>query len=175
VVSELKLVVTSWGSVLLDKREVKALMRAAGNDIRSQTARLLNKASGTGRVYRGMGGGKYRGGDPSGRGDRASSPGQPAVRVTNTLRGSLKTYVYPSGEGFAVRERAFYGLFLETGAHGGGPGTKRGRRAAQGQGQGTRVLEPRPALEAVMARSTAALNARVEKALRSGLKWKQTK
>jgi hypothetical protein len=173
LVSDLKLTVTNWGNVALDKRELKKLMRAAGNDIRTQTSRLINKSSGSGRVYRGMGGGKYRGGYKSGMGYRASAPGQPPVRVTNTLRGSLKTYVYPSGEGFAVRERAFYALFLEAGAQGGGPGTKRARRAKHGSG--SRVLAARPSLDAVMARSAKALNARVEQAMTQGLTWKQTK
>ena len=148
-------------------------MRAAGNSVRTETSRLINKSSGSGRVYRGMGGGRYRGGYKPGLGYRASAPGQPPARVTNTLRGSLKAYVYPSGEGFAVRMRAFYALFLEAGAQGGGPGTKRHRRATHGQG--TRVLEARPSLDAVMARSATALNARVEKAMFAGLTWKQTK
>lgn len=171
--SDLKVTVTNWGDVALDKRELKKLMRAAAGDIRSQTARLINQTSGGGRVYRGMGGGRYRGGYKPGMGYRASSPGAPPVRVSGTLRGSLKAYVYPSGEGFAVRERAFYGLFLEAGAQGGGPGTKRSRRAAHGQG--TRVLAPRPALDAVMSKAAASLKPRVEKALRLGMTWKQTK
>jgi hypothetical protein len=37
------------------------------------------------------------------------------------------------------------------------------------------VLEARPSLDLVMARSANALNARVEKALYSGMTWKQTK
>jgi hypothetical protein len=171
--SALKLTITSWGQVALDKRQIKALIRAAGNDIRTQTSRLLNKSSGGGRVYRGMGGGRYRGGYKPGMGYRASSPGEAAVKVTNTLRSSLKVFVYPSGEGFAVRERAFYALFLEAGARGGGPGTKRSRRASHGSG--ARVLEPRPALETVMARSAKALNDRVQKGMLEGMTWKQTK
>jgi hypothetical protein len=171
--SDLKLTVSSWGLVRLDKGEMKKLMRAAGNDIRSQTAKLLNKSSGSGRVYRGMGGGRYRGGYRPGMGYRASAPGQPPVRVTNTLRASLKTYVYPSGEGFAVRERVFYALFQETGAEGGGPGLKRSKRASRGQG--VRQLAPRPSLDIVMANAAKALDARIARALFDGLTWKQTK
>jgi hypothetical protein len=173
-VSDLKLTVTNWGHVALDKRELKKLMRAAGNSIRSETSKLINKSAGSGRFYRGMGGsGRYRGGYKPGMAYRASAPGQPPVRVTGTLRASLKTFVYPSGEGFAVRERSFYALFLEAGAQGGGPGTKRSRRDQRNTG--SRVLEPRPSLDLVLSRSAASLNARVEKAMTAGLTWKQTK
>jgi len=177
-VSALKLTITHWGDVALDKRQVRALMRAAGNSIRTETARLINKSSGSGRLYRGMGGGKYRGGYRPGLGYRASAPGAPPVRVTGTLRGSLKTYVYPSGEGFAVRERKFYALFLEAGAQGGGPGGGPGgatRGAGGSRRQSDRVLKPRPSLDAVMARAAADLDARVGRAMIDGMTWKQTK
>jgi hypothetical protein len=185
--SDLKLTVTSWGQVVLDKRQVKALMRAAAGEIRTATSRMINKAEGGGRFYRGMGGGAYRGGYKAGMAYRASSPGSPPARVTGTLRGSLKAYVYPSGEGFAVRERAFYALFLEVGAFGGGPRARRTARrdhrtasAAQRQARAlargeTRVLEERPSLDVVMSRAAKTLNARVERAMFSGLTWKQTK
>ncbi|MGA7055330.1 MAG: hypothetical protein WBZ37_29530, partial [Mycobacterium sp.] len=91
----MKLTVTNWGEVALDKRELKRLMRSAGGEIRSQTARLLASSQGTGRAYRGGGGAAYRGqyvATPY----RASAPGDPPVAVSGTLRGSLKVYPYPS-------------------------------------------------------------------------------
>jgi len=51
LVSELKVTVNSWGEVALDKREMKKVMRAAGNEIKSKTARLINSTSGGGQVY----------------------------------------------------------------------------------------------------------------------------
>ena len=138
LVSELKLTVTNWGEVALDKRELTKLMRAAGNDIKNKTGRLINQSNGGGRQY-----GAHR----------ASSPGSPPARVSGDLRSSLKTFVFKSGEGFAVRARQFYALFLEAGAKGGGnpgaravkPVNRRTGRHMRAKGVYTkRVLEPRP-------------------------------
>jgi hypothetical protein len=172
-VSDLKLTVTSWGDVALDKRELTKLMRAAGNEIRSKTARLINQSQGGGKTYFG----------PAGR-YRASAPGSPPVRVSGDLRASLKTFVFKSGEGFAVRARQFYALFLETGAKGGGnpgaravkPINRRTGRHMRAKGVYTsRVLEPRPFLDRVMTQEAPELDRRVRKALDQSLTWKETK
>jgi hypothetical protein len=182
--SGLKMQISSWGEVVLDKRRLKALMRSAGTDIKSKTARLIGQTTGTGRAYRGGGGSAYRGNYRPGR-YRASEPGQPPVILTGTLRQSLRVYPFPSGEGFAVRERAFYALFLEAGARGGGnPYGARGRPAAatvrlrKHRARGrytTRVLLPRPHLDRVMKEQEPALEKRVETALYQGMTWRQTK
>jgi hypothetical protein len=171
--SDLKLTVTNWGGVMLDTREVKKLMRAAGNDVRTKTARLINKSQGGGHFYS----------SPAGR-YRASTPGDPPVRVSGNLRTSLKTYVYKTGEGFAVRARQFYALFLEAGARGGGnpggravkPINRRTGRRMRAKGVYTkRVLEPRPFLDRVMQQEGPELDRRVRLALSKALTWKQTK
>ena len=171
--SDLKLTVTSWGSVALDKREMTKLMRAAGNDVKNKAGRLINQSQGSGRSYFG----------PAGR-YRASAPGFPPVRVSGDLRSSLKTFVFRSGEGFAVRARQFYALFLESGARGGGnpgaravkPVNRRTGRHMRAKGVYTsRVLEPRPFLDRVMRQEAPNLDRRVRKALESGLTWKETK
>jgi hypothetical protein len=193
VVSTLQLTISNWGSVVLDKRQLKAVMRGAGGNVRTQTARLINKSSGSGRAYRGGGGSQYRGNYRPGH-YTASAVGSPPVRVSGTLREKLKTYVYPSGEGFAVRDRQFYALWLETGAHGGGNpfggrpeaaakwratlGTGRNKRGMPKHARGrykTRKLEPRPFLDRVMAQQAPEINRRVYAALTEGLKWKETK
>lgn len=169
--------VTSWGEVKLDDREVKKVLRAAGNDVRSKTARMINRSEGGGRLthYQGKPG-SYR----------ASTPGDPPVRASGKLRQSLKTYVFKSGMGFAVRARQFYALFLESGAHGGGnPFGGRPAVAASWRGQHrrrrargkytTRVLEPRPFLDVVIAQEATTLDRRIGEAFRKGLTWKQTK
>ena len=97
--SELKLSVTG-GVVAVDKRELRKLMRAAGNDIRGKTSRLINQRNGGARRH-------------TVRRD-AIPPRRPAHRrsASRAICGtSLKTYVYKSAEGFAVRARQFYALF----------------------------------------------------------------
>ena len=81
-----------------------------------------------------------------------------------------------------MRARAFYALFLETGAHGGGnpgkgaPINRRTGRRMRARGTYTsRVLEPRPFLDRVMMEQAPDLDRRVRKALERGLTWKETK
>jgi hypothetical protein len=175
--------ITSWGEVALDKRGLKALMRGAGTDIAAKTRRLISQSAGSGRYYAGGGGSAYRGSYRA-EGYYASAPGQPPVLVSGTLRGSLRVYPYPEGTGFAVRERAFYALFLEAGAHGGGnpyggrPGLAARARARRYRARGryqARVLLPRPSLDRVMAEEEPALEKRVKAALDRGLTWRQTR
>jgi len=183
--SALKMQITSWGEVALDKRGLKSLMRRAGTEIAAKTRRLISQSGGSGRYYAGGGGSGYRGSYRA-EGYYASAPGEPPVRVTGTLRGSLRVYPYPNGNGFAVRERAFYALFLEAGAHGGGnpyggklgaasrAAGRRRRHRARGRYQ-ARVLLPRPSLDRVTAETEADLDRRVKAALEKGLTWRQTK
>jgi hypothetical protein len=174
--------ITSWGELAFDKRGLKALMRGAGTEIAAKTRRLISQTAGSGRYYAGGGGSRYRGSYRR-EGYYSSAPGEPPVRVTGTLRGSLRVYPYPEGTGFAVRERAFYALFLEAGAHGGGnpyggrPGlaarTRARRHRARGRYQ-VRVLLPRPSLDRVMAEEEPALEKRVKLALDRGMTWRET-
>lgn len=175
--SDLKLTIKSWGEVRVDKHEMAKLMRAAGNDVKNKTQRLINASNGGGRLthYHGRSG-SYR----------ASLPGDPPVRASGDLRSSLKTYVFKTGEGFAVRARQFYALFLETGARGGG-NPFGGRPAASAEwrsrvrrhrarGRYTqRVLEPRPFLDRVMAQQEPEITRRLRDAISKSLTWKDTK
>ena len=177
--SALKLRISSWGEVVLDKKGLRALMRAAGNDVKNKTGRMIAKKVGAGRAYSGGGGSAYRGAYRPGH-YRASAPGDPPVMVTGFLRRSLRTYVYKNAEGFAVRERQFYALFLEAGARGGGNPGKRNsvrRQARRHRARGTytrRVLLPRPHLDRVMQQEAKNLDRRVRKAIHDGLTWRQT-
>jgi hypothetical protein len=170
-VSALQLRITSWGQIELDKLEMRAVMRAAGNEIKQKTQRLISNTAGSGRSYRG----DYR----------ASAPGNPPILWSGALRSSLRTYAFRSGEGFAVREREFYALFLEAGAQGGGGfrgGSSRQRYLARkrarrrgGAPTSRRILLKRPALNRVMDEEAPNLNRRIDAALKNGLKWRQTK
>lgn len=169
--------VTSWGTINIDKREMSKLMRAAGNEVKSKTARLINSTDGGGRKthYRGDRQGTYR----------ASMPGDPPVRSSGALRASLKTYVFKTGEGFAVRARQFYALFLEAGARGGGnPYGGRSAAAAEWRARAhrkrargrytTRILEPRPFLDRVMEQEAPEIDRRMKAAFDKALTWKET-
>jgi hypothetical protein len=182
--SALKLSITSWGEVALDKRGLKSLMRSAGGDIARKDKRLIDSSAGSGRLYRGGGGSAYRGAYRPGP-YQASAPGDPPVQVSGSLRNSVRTYVYPNGEGFAVRERQFYALFLEAGARGGGNATggRRSTTASRAQARRhrargvftARVLQPRPHLDRIMQAEAANLDRRVRKALDEGVTWRATR
>jgi hypothetical protein len=166
--STLELKVTHWGHVKLDKKEVRALMRAAGTDVKNKTRRLISQKAGSGRRYR--------------KNYKASAPGNPPIQHTGALRDSLKVYTYKSGEGFTVRELQFYSLFLTIGGRGGGraPGGGKGkRRHRRGMKQpsfiGQRVFLPRPHLDRVIAEQAPEIDRRVREALEKGLKWQETK
>lgn len=168
--------IKSWGEVRIDDKEMRALMRSAGGDVKTKTARLINQSDGGGRTYGKPGGGWYD----------ASQPYAAPVRRTGKLRGSLKNYVLTTQIGFAVRAREFYALFLEGGAKGGGnPGTNnplygkgKGRRGTTARAKGvykSRVLEPRPFLDRVLAQEAPDIERRVRQAMSQALKWKATK
>lgn len=165
--SHLKLKVTSWGEIHLDKKELRALMRAAGNDVKRKTAALIARTGGGGRTYRLPGGKSYV----------ASAPGEPPVMLSGALRTSLRTYVYQDGDGFAVRERQFYSLFLEAGARGGGNRRQRAatRRQRRARVASMRVLLPRPHLDKVIEDEKPNIDRRVRKAFEQGLTWRQTR
>lgn len=161
--------VSSWGVFAFDKRAQRALMRGAANDIKAKTARLISRTGGGGRTY-------HRGAKTY----TASAPGEPPVLVSGTLKGSMKSYVFKDGDGFAVRQRAFYALFLETGARGGRAGSRAGIARARRQRRkqaptSVRVLEPRPSLDVVMNREEKNVETRLRKAIDQGMTWRQTR
>jgi hypothetical protein len=177
--SDLRVTITQWGQITLDKRGLNALMRAAGNTVKTKTARLIAKSEGGGRQYPAHAATKYR---PAAPAYRASAPGLPPAAPTGAMRSSLKTYVLTKKLGFAVRARAFYSLFLESGARGGGNPGKRGvrnpRTAQQKRARGvytTRVLQPRPFLDKVMDQEAPEIDRRLRIAMREALKWRETK
>ena len=157
-----------------DKKSLKAILRAAGNEIARLTRSKIKSAAGSGVVYRGPGGSaaKYRGGYKKGR-YQASSAGQAPVSVTGTLAKSIKVSVFKSGEGVSVRENAFYALFLQAGARGGGRKRRNGVaiRGKSGIGK-SRVLEARPSLTAALDEREDSIAERIEEAVTQGIKFR---
>lgn len=185
----------SSGSIVYDKKNLKSVLRKAANEVAGGTRALLRTNAGGGRVYRGSGGSsKYRGYKKGHY--TASAPGAPPSRVTGTLAGSVKVIMFRSGEGVAIRERAFYALFLAAGAQGGiGSGNRTGstlstrkanpnaainkfgsRRNVYKRGKlvtiaGSRVLAPRPSSAAALAARAASIDTRLKAAVNQDIHW----
>jgi len=165
-------------ALVYDKKILKQTLRVAGNEVAGATRQLIRKSVGGGRIYYGAGGSaaKYRGGYKSGK-YIASAPGQAPVSVTGTLLRSIKVRPFKNGEGVAVRESAFYALFLSVGARGGVGSGKfgvKGRRNKRGI-VGSRVLKPRPSLTTALAARQTSLASRVEAAAVAGIRMQRVK
>jgi hypothetical protein len=160
------------GQLEYEKKKLKAVMRAAGNEVAADARSLLRSSVGSGRTYRGGGGSKYR---PYRKGAyQASAPGQPPVRVTGTLAGGIVVLPFRSGEGVAIRNRVYYDKFLEFGAVGGRPG-KRNIRRDKGRtlvrAVGSRVLLPRPSLTVALANRAASIETRIAASIADDIKF----
>lgn len=131
----------------MDKKPAKRVFRKAGAEILAAARAKVRGKAGGGRKYSLTAGGTYR----------ASAPGQPPATRTGTLRGSGKVGIYPSGNGFAVRFRAFYAPMLEGGA----------------RGPGKRVLDPRPFLSAAFEERADSIATRIQAALVDGVEFRR--
>lgn len=155
-----------------DKKFLRQTMRTAGAEVAATARNLIRTSAGGGRTYRGPGGSaaKYRGGYQKGA-YQASAAGSAPRSVTRTLERSIRVSAFKSGEGVAIRDSAFYALFLEAGAKGGG---RRGTAGAKVRGKGgigkARVLLARPFLSAALVQRQGTLGPRVQASLKSGVK-----
>ena len=157
-----------------NKKHLRAVMRAAGAEI-ARVTRTMLRNSGSGRVYRGTGGGssaKFRGGYRRGS-FQASAPGQAPAKVTGTLAKSIRVRPFKSGEGVAIRDTAFYAVMLEGGAKGGGPGRRfRNKRGGAGS---ARVLEARPFLTAALGSRQASIAGRIQASIADDMAFVKVK
>lgn len=163
------------GKLELQKTRKRAIMRAAGREV-AALAKSLASSQGSGRVYFGPGGsaGKYRGGYAKMR-YRASAPGEPPAKVTGNLVNSFVVRPFRSGDGVVVRDTAFYALFLERGARGGGLAGPRGAKVRRGRRRfltaTTRVLLPRPFLTAALDQRAPSIGPRIVRAVEQDIKF----
>lgn len=161
------------GRLELNKKPMRAALRAAGNEVAAATRSMIGGAAAGGRTYRGSGGSiKYRGGTSKGP-YQASAAGSPPVSVTGNLARNIVVRMFRSGEGVAIRETPFYALFLARGASGGIPGKKnvRSRRSGLIRAVGSRVLAPRPSLTLALEQRESSLIPRLQQAITEGLKF----
>ena len=164
------------GSLLvMNKAKMRAILRRAGSEVASVARSLIRRSAGGGKTYRRPGGGTYQ----------ASGPGQPPASRTGTLANSIKVRAFKSGEGVAIRDTAFYAVFLEGGAHGGGRKGGGWRVAGQkitasrmrgAEGANTaRVLEPRPFLSTALQSREASIGDRIRAAVTQGIEFRRQK
>lgn len=154
--------VTSTGLVENGKRKLRATMRRAGAEVASVARSELRRAKASGRTYYVKGGAFHV----------ASAPGEPPATLSGTLARSLKVYPFKSGEGVAVRARAFYALFLERGAKGGG-GRKKAGRNRRGKPTTARVLLPRPFLTKALDSRADSISRRIRAAIVEDIAFKR--
>jgi len=183
MLSRLKITVPSV-ALTFEKKLLRGTMRVAGTEVAAVARTLIRGKAGAGRGYYGPGGSAaaYRGGYVKGR-YQASAAGASPVSVTGTLARSIKVKPFKSGEGVAVRDNAFYALFLEAGARGGIGSGKKGvkgihnRRVKRGKSiaRGSRVLEKRPFLTRALEMKEGALGPRVRDAATQGIKLVRVK
>lgn len=165
-------------SFTVEKRQMRATLRRAGAEVAALAKSKIKGAARSGRVYYGPGGSAapYRGGYVPGR-YQASAPGGAPASITSTLGRSIKVRPFKSGDGVAIRDTAFYALFLEGGAKGGGGGrarTKKNRVKASANSK-TRILAPRPFLTAALGERQDSIGERVKSALIDGITFKRIK
>lgn len=162
--------------LLYEKKRLRSTLRQAGNEVAATARSLIRKSAGGGRMYRGPGGSaKYRGGYAKGA-YQASAAGQAPVSVTGTLAKSIRARPFRSGDGVAIRDSAFYALFLEHGAKGGGRRSANGIRVRGKQGVGTtRVLEPRTFLTTALEARRGSLGPRIQASLAQDMKLARAK
>lgn len=158
-------------TLVYDRKPLKAALRQAGNEVAGEARRMIRAKVGGGRLYRGPGGLRYRTGGKGGP-YRASAAGQAPVSVTGTLARSIKVRPFRNGEGVAIRDTAFYALFLEAGAKGGG---RIKGKVGKAKSATPRVLDKRPFLTTALARKQDSIPARLRTAVETGVAFKQVK
>lgn len=164
------------GRLELDKKHVRTVLRQAGNEVARRARIKLRRQAGGGRLY-----GSHR----------ASAAGEAPTLLSGKLARSLVVRMFKSGEGVAIRARQFYALFLEAGARGGGNvsgasytiksrlkaarGEGKRRQTASTKGRSTRVLEPRPFLDAALQEAQADIGPRIRDAIVKGIAFRRGK
>ena len=167
----------SSATLLYSKKNLRQVMRTAGAEVAATARSLIRNSAGGGRMYRGPGGSaaRYRGGYQKGA-HQAAAAGNAPASITGTLAKSIRVRPFKSGEGVAIRDAAFYALFLEAGAKGGGRVSRGGVRVKGKGGIGkSRILEPRPFLSAALAARQASLGPRIQASLAQDIKLVRVK
>lgn len=175
--ADLKIRVSS-ARLIYNKKHLRQTMRTAGAEVAATARALIRNSSGGGKTYRGAGGSAaaFRGGYRKGL-YQASAPGSAPSSITGTLAKSIRVRPFKSGDGVSIKDAAFYALFLEAGAQGGG-GRKGARNVYKQHGgkkirvaiNGIRVLQARPFLSAALDARKGSLGPRIQASLQQDIK-----
>ncbi len=166
----LKVDIEGASVIQFEKKKLRSVLRQAGGEVAALARSMIRGSSGGGRVYSVRQRGAILG-------HTASAPGQPPSSRTGALSGSIRVRAGRGGDAVSVIASQFYAKFLETGAHGGGPG-RRSRRVQRGgirtaYARSTRVMEPRPFLSAALDARHASIEARIRAAIVDGVAFKR--
>lgn len=160
------------GNLEFDKKNLRAVLRSAGAEVAAVARKKIRATKGAGRWYRAKKAFRLRPATPA---YRASAINSVPVTVTSSLRKSIKVRMLKSGEGVAIRDHAFYSLFLEDGAQGGQPGGPKRKHRKGAKGFGPRRLLPRRFLSLALKERAPSITARVKVAIKGGIKFVREK
>lgn len=157
-----------------DKKRVRQVLSRAGAEIAAVARNKIRRSAGGGRFYRGPGGVKHQ----------ASLPAQPPTSFSGALANSIRSKTNRNGDGVTIRDLAFYALFLETGAKGGGGSGVKGKRGqrnkvVRGRGLtvitpvGGRVMAPRPFLSLALEERETSIAERIKSAIIEDVQFKR--
>lgn len=160
------------GVITFDKKELRRVLRQAGQEVAAAARSMIRSSSGGGRYY-----GRRQAGAIIGY--EASAPGTPPASRTGALAGSIHVKATRRGDGVSIRADEYYGKFLETGAVGGGPGRRNRVRRDRGVRRVTptsiRILQPRPYLTAALEERRASIEQRLRAAIVDGVQFVREK
>jgi len=99
----LQITVPPGWTVTAGKKQLRAVMGAAGNEVAAKARAMIRAGTRKG----------------------PSKPGEPPHSVSGKLARSIRSRPWKDGEGVTIRASEFYALFLSLGAKGGGGDTHR--------------------------------------------------
>lgn len=149
---KLKIKVPTYALATEYKKELRKVMRQAGNEIVRDAKALVR----------------------SGNKNTVSIPGQPPISKTGALASAIKLSARNNGLKLIISD-PMPALFLEAGAKGGGNRSKGKGRNKKEQLGTKRVLEPRPFISVAAESNISSLEKRIATALRNGIDLKKVR
>lgn len=147
-----------------EKKNLRAALRQAGQDVAKTARALVRNAGGSGAYH---------------NGHYASAVGEPPASLSGELARSITARTWSRGGelGVTVKDSVYYAKFLETGAEGGGPGSHNTKanpkRKTRKVVRGKRVLEPRPFISRALDAKRSDIDERLKVAVLADIEFKK--